>query len=308
MPIFNVQKTKLIPIREIHITLERDIQKITEDNLQTVFGLEFVRSEFSLHNLRIDTLAFDKQAKSFVIIEYKRDKNISVIDQGYSYLALLLNNKADFILEYNEKMNHNLKKVDIDWSQSKILFLANQFTTYQRSAINFKDLPIELWEVKKFDNGTMLYNQLKPLEAAESITTVSKSDTIKDVSKEVKKYTLDDHFKPGWGKSRELFDVLREKISGIGNFDEVATKAYIGYQINRWNIFVIIPQKKKLKIELNRSQPKDIKDPDKIVLYYEYSIKNWGQHISYFYLENPEQIDYAIYLIKQVYEKFLNTK
>ena len=64
--------------------------------------LDFISSEFSLNNFRIDTLALDKESKSFVIIEFKRDKNFSVVDQGYAYLSLMLNNKADFILEYNE--------------------------------------------------------------------------------------------------------------------------------------------------------------------------------------------------------------
>ncbi len=49
-----------------------------------------VKSEFQLNNLRIDTLAFDKESNSFVIIEYKRGVNFSVIDQGYAYLALLI--------------------------------------------------------------------------------------------------------------------------------------------------------------------------------------------------------------------------
>jgi len=187
MPIFKINNSKLAPIKEISLSLEKDLQKITEDNLETIFGLDFVSSEFSLHQFRIDTLSFDKETKSFVIIEYKRDKSFSVIDQGYAYLALMLNNKADFILEYNEKKKGNLRREDVDWSQSRVLFLANSFTSYQQNAINFKDLPIELWEVKKYDNQTILYNQLKSAEAKESIKTVSKSKTIESVSREVKK-------------------------------------------------------------------------------------------------------------------------
>jgi hypothetical protein len=41
-----------------------------------------VKSEFELHGLRIDTLAFDKESSVFVIIEYKKERNFSVIDQG----------------------------------------------------------------------------------------------------------------------------------------------------------------------------------------------------------------------------------
>ena len=69
-----------------------------------------------MQNFRIDTLAFDTETKSFVRIEYKRDRSFSVVDQGFAYLSLMLNNKADFILEYNERMKDNLKREDVDWS------------------------------------------------------------------------------------------------------------------------------------------------------------------------------------------------
>jgi selenocysteine lyase/cysteine desulfurase len=65
-----------------------------------------VKSEFELRGLRIDTLAFYNESKAFVIIEYKKDRNFSVVDQGMAYLNLMLNNKADFILEYKiEEIN-----------------------------------------------------------------------------------------------------------------------------------------------------------------------------------------------------------
>src|SRR3989339_1080691 len=177
MPIFKINNKKLENIKETKIDVEKDIQILTENNLVTIFGLKVVSTEFALSNLRIDTLAYDEEVKSFVIIEYKRDRSFSVIDQGYAYLGLMLNNKADFILEYNEKMSSNLKRDDIDWSQSKVIFIANSFTTYQEKALNFKDLPIELWEVKKYDNLTILYNQLKSADSSESIKTVSKNKT-----------------------------------------------------------------------------------------------------------------------------------
>jgi len=78
-----------------------------------------VKSEFALNNFRINTLTFDKEAKALVIIEYKRDKNFSVIDQDYAYLPLMLDYKANFILEFNKKLKQN----DVDWSQSRVLFV-----------------------------------------------------------------------------------------------------------------------------------------------------------------------------------------
>lgn len=63
--------------------------------MHTILGIEFVPSEFELNGLRVDSLGYNKESDSFTIVEYKRDKNFSVIDQGYAYLALLINNKAE---------------------------------------------------------------------------------------------------------------------------------------------------------------------------------------------------------------------
>src|SRR5690554_3042836 len=125
MALFSIDNNNTIEhIKESPFKLEKEIQKITEQNLTTIFNLDFVCAEFTINNFRLDTLAFDRDASSFVIIEYKRDKNFSVIDQGYAYLALMLNNKADFILEYNENNKNTLMRNDIDWSQSRIIFIS----------------------------------------------------------------------------------------------------------------------------------------------------------------------------------------
>ena len=189
MPLYKQNGNTLVQIKEKKVDLEKTVQNLVEANLDNVFGLQFVCSEFPLNSLRIDTLAFDEEAKSFVVIEYKKDRSFSVIDQGYAYLALLLNNKADFVLEYNEKCKNNLRKDDIDWSQSKVIFVAQSFTKYQQEAIGFQDLPIELWEVKKYDDNLVSFNQLRASEKSESIKTVTKNNEIERVSRELKQYS-----------------------------------------------------------------------------------------------------------------------
>lgn len=306
MAIFKINNNlNLAPIKEKTISLEKNLQKITEDNLNTIFGLEFISTEFSLQQFRIDTLAFDREVNAFVIIEYKKTKSFSVIDQGYSYLALMLNNKADFILEYNEKTKKNLKREEVDWSQSRVIFLSNSFTTYQQNAINFKDLPIELWEVKKYDNETILYNQLRATESKESIKTISKDKTLENVNREVKKYSVEDHFKSGWDDSRDLFDALREKVFELDSqIEEHATKFYIGYKIGNSVVFAITPRKSKLRIELNRVRPEDVKDVEGKLSYVENSMKFYNKHVSEFFIDNETEVEYALFLIKQVYQKF----
>jgi len=122
MPIFKIEKDKFKRIKEKNFDYERDMQALVEKNLEEVFGLEFVsgalNKEFSVKNqhqaLYMDTLAYDPQSNSFVIIEYKKGSSYSVIDQGYAYLSGMLNNKADFVLEYNERKGKNIKKDSID--------------------------------------------------------------------------------------------------------------------------------------------------------------------------------------------------
>ncbi len=300
MALFTIEKS-LQYVKEKPFRLEKEIQVMTEDNLQEILGLEYVKSEFALHNFRIDTLAFDKEANAFVIIEYKRDKNFSVIDQGYAYLSLMLNNKADFILEFNENRNKTLKRGDVDWSQSRVLFIAPGFTTYQQEAINFKDLPIELWEVKRFENNTVSYNQIQKSGAQESIKTISKQDkSVDTVAKEIKVYLEEDLLKKCSEEIKELYEKFK---SAILNFDGVEVKPrkyYIAFVSGR-NVVDIEPNKKSLKIYINLpkgelSEPKGIaRDVS--------TIGHFGNGDYEFRLYSDEDFEYILSLIRQSVKK-----
>lgn len=294
MPIFKIKDNKLRLVRESPIKLEKHIQSITEENLDIVFGLDFVSSEFALQNFRIDTLSFNRDSKSFVIIEYKRDKSFSVVDQGFAYLSLMLNNKADFILEYNERTGSNLGKNDIDWSQSRVLFIAHSFTRYQQNAVNFKDLPIELWEVNKYDDNLILYNQLKSASSNEDIKTLSRNKTIESVSKEVRVFTFDDHRNKADEVGQELLDKLREEIFRISDsIKEGYAPEYIKYYVN--SLFVVVRVRKRwLYVEI-KVDTDSFKDPRKVT-----KVTPFNNMVS-FRLDRIEDMDYAMNLIKQAY-------
>lgn len=299
MHIFKIKNSALSPVAEKKIDLEKDVQKLTEENLSTVFGLQFVSTEFALKSFRIDTLAFDRENNSFVIIEYKRDRSFSVIDQGYSYLSLMLNNKADFILEYTEKTKQNLRREDIDWSQSKVLFIANSFTTYQQNAINFKDLPIELWEVKIFDNNTVGYNQLISPESTESIKTVTKNKTIAKVSTEVKVYTVEDHLVGINEKIQSLFSMLREKILALdNNIEERAKKMYISYRLKNAFAYVHLQQGQiKIHLIVNKKNLDDPLDFARDVT----QVGHYGGGVTEVNLTTADDLGYVMGLIEQSY-------
>ena len=113
-------KSNLQEVEQLSFKLEKNIQDLVEKNTESVFNLKFIQSELSVDKYRIDTLCYDSETNSFVIIEYKKGSSYSVIDQGYTYLQLLLNNKSDFLLVLSQHFNKVLKMEDIDWSQSRI--------------------------------------------------------------------------------------------------------------------------------------------------------------------------------------------
>ncbi len=294
---------KIDYVKEIPFKYEKEIQRLTEVNLKVLLRLEFIKSEFSLNNFRIDTLAFDKENKSFIIIEYKRDKTFSVIDQGYAYLSLMLNNKADFILEYNESQNATLKRNDVDWTQSKVIFISPAFTNYQREAINFKDLPIELWEIKQFENNTISFEQIQKTSAKESIKTISRTDeTVKSVSKEVKVFTEQDHLQEIEFEIREFYEQVKERLINMGdNISVQPKKQTIGFKVDN-NIFCdIVVQGKGLKIYLNLKSG-DLQDPKKLARDVS-NVGHWGNGSYEIRLSDLDDIDYILSLIKQSLKK-----
>lgn len=305
MPIFNLNTNSLNQIKEMPYKLEKEIQKLVESNLKTLLGLEFVKSEFtvtgSMKQLRIDTLAFDTQSNAFVIIEYKQDKNFSVVDQGYAYLSAMLNNKADFILEYNENCNKTLKKADVDWSQSRVIFISQAFTPYQKEAINFKDLPISLWEIKRFNNQTISFEEIRKLNATESIKTVSSTESaVNAVSKEVVVYNENDHLKDKAEDVISLYNQLRERIFDLNNVEVKATKLYVAFTVNGSNFVDIVIQRKGLKIFLNMFQG-TLDDPYNLTR----NVANtghWGNGDYELFVSNSDNLDYILSLIKQSYK------
>lgn len=302
MFLYSVEKNKLEEVKEQSFSKEIELHKLCEENLESLFGLQYVKRELAINNFRIDTLAFDKSTSSFVIIEYKNTRNFSVIDQGYAYLSLLVNNKADFILEYNEHCEEALKRDDVDWSQSRVIFVSPEFNNYQKESINFRDLPFELWEVKRFSNNTVSFNPIKASKNTESIKAIATtSEIVKAVNKEVSVVTEEDHLNNTTEELADLYNQIREHILALdGGIRVRCTKAYIGFTLNNKNLIDILPRKKSLKIWLNCKWG-NIDDP-KMTFRDVSNIGHWGNGDYEASISNDEDIEYIFSLIKQVYK------
>lgn len=299
MILYNNKELKLQQVKEKPFKLEREIQIIFENNLQEVMSLQLVKSEFSIKNKRIDTLAYDKQSKAFIIIEYKRDKNYSVVDQGLTYLNLMLQNKAEFILTYNETLNDTLHSTDVDWSQSRVAFVSPSFTENQISASDFKDFGIELWEVKQFENNTISINSIKKSNGAPSIKPLlENSDNLKEVKENIKVYTEEDHYGNGSEYIIELYEKFKSSILNLAdNIEVLPQKYYIAFKKGS-NISDIEIQKKSLKIFIN-AKIGSLDDPKGIAKDVS-NIGHRGNGDFQIQIENDNNLEYIMSLIKQV--------
>ena len=298
MKIFTSKKGQLSQLKQQKFKLEKDIQRLFEENLTLLSGYIFIRSEFSIKNSRIDTLAFDPETQAFVIIEYKRQQNSSVVDQGISYLNLMLEYKADFIVEYNEKQKFPLKRDDVDWSQSKVIFVSPAFNDFQIQATNFKDLPIELWEVNRFDNDIITLNIINKSKSAPNIKAVSieKNEEFSTL-KEIKVYQESDHLSDKSDFIQELYEDFKQGILNLDPDIEINTrKLYIAFKKDR-NIADIRIQQKNLKIWINLPYG-ELDDPKNLAK----NVSNtghWGNGDYEITIESTQYLEYIMSLIKQ---------
>jgi predicted transport protein len=304
MKLYTLSENRLKSVDNHSFKLEKEIQTLVENNLDELFNLEFVKSELRIKNFRLDTLAYDQENKSFVIIEYKKERNFSVIDQGYTYMSILLNNKADFILEYHDHCGITLKRDEVDWSQSKVLFISPYFTEYQKNSINFKDVPFELWEIKRYANGLIsLYNH--KVDSQETIATISKDpeNVVSEVSREIKKYTEEDHFNRRKTRDEsipELYRQLKERILNLGDVEILPRKKYISFR--RKSPFAdIIFYAHHLRVVLNLKSG-ELDDPKNLT-------KNlseqghWGNGDYDIIITPDSDLDYVMFLVNQSFKK-----
>lgn len=304
MQVFNNSKNTFSILSEKPFKLEKEIQHFFENNLSVITNLKFVKSEFTIKNSRIDTLAFDEDSNSFVIIEYKRSHNYSVIDQGVSYLNLMLEYKAEFIVEYNETQKKNLKRSDVDWSQSKIIFVSPSFNDFQKQSSNFKDLAIELWEIKQFDNGVIVLNSIKKSNAAPSFKQVNKDENsqISKVIQATKVYSEEDHLQGKSDDTIELYESYKTAILNLdNNIDLKAKKMEIGFT-TRGKIFTdICILKNSLKLFINMKSG-TLDDP-KLITRDVSNIGHWGNGDYELVVTDTDNLEYIMSLIKQSIKK-----
>lgn len=329
-------------ISVIPFKYEDPIHFIIENNLSTLFDLELVSHKYrSLsflgEELEFDSLCWDHNDKIFVIIEYKVKRNTSLIDQGMSYLNTLLNRKYDVLYKLNENIDNSIKVDDVNWDSTKIIFVSQEFTKFQLNSVSFKNIPFELWEIKRFSNDTISVIpkhtkskiRLNLGDFVDSTNLNEKSNDSNKVISEIKDYDesyllerCDENVISIWEKIKNHI-TSEEFIDTRFNF----TKNYIRLSLNNNSpICYFNFQKNKIKIDISggtdyRTEKRkgkyyvELDDPMNLTERIE---RQWrvgdrtqdGKEIFdvrfQIKIDKESQVDYLITLLKQKYNEMLS--
>lgn len=287
-------------LKQSNFKLEKDIQSFVEKHIPDILGeeYEFVCTEFSVGNFRIDTLAFNKETKSFILIEDKKVENKSLVDQGLTYLKLLKDRRADFILKYNEikKTNYNIN--DIDISQSKVIFFSPYYNKYQIYSSDYQNIPFDLYKITKYEDDIVDIEKIEKTSKEKFNNEIFKELTKEDKN-EIKVYTEEDHLSRASEALKETYEALKDKILELGDIDIDVKKVYIAFK-GRRNIVDIEVMQKKLIAFINVKKG-TLNDPMNILS----DISNIGHHGNGDYsfdIYKQDDIDMIIPFIRKAYE------
>lgn len=314
MDLYKLNSNSLVPLDKASFDLEKDIQLLVEANLSSLFNLQFVASEFAIDDFRIDTLAYDEENAAFVIIEYKRGNSYSVVDQGYAYLSKMLEKKADFVLEYQERTGKSLRKNDVDWTQSKVVFISPAFNSYQKNSVNFRDVPFELWEIRKYGSDLIALEQHRPT-SKESIEKFSATNAeISTVSSEIKVLDEIDHTAKTNPECLAMWNEIKEYFSDFADVGYSVKKHYISIKRDNTAVCFVHFLKNSLTIDIRQgniyadgttksSGYFELDDPKNMSEKREFT---WSSGVKgNFYtltLKSKSELEYVLWLIKQKYD------
>ncbi len=294
MAIFKANNQKAQKLKIKKFKNEKELQKLFESNLEEILGIWFLASEFTTsHGGRIDTLGLDEDG-SPVIIEYKESEKDNVINQGLFYLDWLVDHQGDFEILVQKKLGQSIK---VSWDAPRLILIAQSYNEYDKYAVNRISENIELKKYILYENDILFVENVVLPNEKEKSKKQKKTDIV------YKESTIEDHLRGKLDKVKELFKELQEKILKINDkINEKVLKIYIIYELNS-NFASIVLQEKGLKVHVNIDKA-EVNDP-KHKLEDVSEKGHWGTGNLRMRVDDFENIDYCMDIIKQSYESKL---
>ncbi|WP_105257907.1 DUF5655 domain-containing protein [Pseudoalteromonas sp. T1lg88] len=228
--------------------LEKDLQQLVEQHMDTFLGVRFLATEFSTSNGgRIDSLGLDENGCP-VIIEYKRHTNENVINQGLFYYDWLLDHKAEFQLLVMKELTHDVAEA-VEWEGARLICIASDFTKYDEHAIKQIDKNIELMRYKYF-GADLLMLELVNTQTTKATGTVKVSHQPKSLKATSQDKSHKAMLETSSDKLLKLYDELCDFCESLGDdAQRKELKLYTAFKrIKNFVSFHVLPQKKDERI------------------------------------------------------------
>ena len=151
LKLFRISEGTATELQSSSVALEKSLQQTIERNMEPLFGVRLLASEFSTgtrHGGRMDSLGIDENG-SPVIFEYKRAVNENVINQGLFYLDWLMDHRGDFKVLVLERLGSEAAE-GIDWRNPRLICVASGFTRYDEYAVQQMNRSIDLVRYRDF--------------------------------------------------------------------------------------------------------------------------------------------------------------
>ena len=212
------------------VTLEKKLQVLIEKHLETFLRIRFVASEYSTgktHAGRIDTLGLDENLCP-TIIEYKRNGNANVINQGLFYLDWLMDHRAEFELLVLKHFGQDTAD-KLDWSAPRLLCIAEDFSKYDIHAVQQINRNIELLKYAYFPGQDLLMLDLVNAVVAQPSADTTSPATEAGTRQE---YTTQTEYLARANDSlKQLYEAVRDYMLSLGDdVQERFLKWYIAYK------------------------------------------------------------------------------
>lgn len=229
LKLFNIKSGKAVELSNSAVAKERNIQRLVEENCETLLNVRFLKTEHSFkaedgHNARIDTLGLDEN-NCPVIIEYKRDSKDTVIDQGLFYMDWLVKHEKDFAWLVLEKFGEKVAR-KIDWSQPRLICIAQDFSRYNAFAIKQMQKNIDLIRYRIYENNLLLF-ELVNSSSEENNKSNTNNVLKKEYSTNKKVKTVIDKLDAASSDIKSLYKELDDYLLSLG--DDVQKKILMHY-------------------------------------------------------------------------------
>lgn len=265
---------------------EKQLQEIVEKHLEQFFHCRFLDRLYNIPGGQIDTLAITEDGTPCVI-EYKHKIDDTVINQIIFYYDWLSTKSTKLEFERIVKSNPETKKMNIEWSEIRLICIAKEFSKWDKSLVKHLDTKIECW----------VYSYHKDELDLNLETALSKSSSSKNNVRN-KEITLENHRNKADSEGKIILDELRKRIFTLGeNINEGYAPDYIKYYVNTTFLSIHV-RKKWLKLQL-KVNPKTFDDPKHMSK--DISARKWSVNRE-LTLNSTSEISYVLKLIKQAYK------